>query len=66
VTGKNGRSGISFLFGIIPIRLIAFELKVELACLHLGFLQAEEIGIQALKLLPEFFIATGTNAVYIP
>ena len=43
--GKQGRTGISFLFRIIPILMIAGQLKVDLSFLQLCLLQAENIGI---------------------
>ena len=43
--GKQGRAGISFLFRIIPILMIAGQLKVDLSFLQLCLLQAENIGI---------------------
>ena len=47
--GKQGRTGISFLFRIIPILMIAGQLKVDLSFLQLCLLQAENIGICRLK-----------------
>ena len=38
--GKQGRAGISFLFRIIPILMIAGQLKVDLSFLQLCFMQA--------------------------
>ena len=66
VTGKDSSARIAFLFGIVPIGLITGELEVELSGLHLGFLQAEEVGIEFVKYISEAFVATGAKAVYIP
>lgn len=55
--GKQGRAGISFLFRIIPILMIAGQLKVDLSFLQLCLLQAENIGICRLKVfLKTFFM----------
>ena len=53
--GKQGRTGISFLFRIIPILMIAGQLKVDLSFLQLCLLQAENIGICRLKVFLKFF-----------
>ena len=47
--GKQGRTGISFLFRIIPILMIAGQLKVDLSFLQLCLLQAENIASAASK-----------------
>ena len=53
--GKQGRAGISFLFRIIPILMIAGQLKVDLSFLQLCLLQAENIGICRLKVFLKTF-----------
>ena len=44
--GEDSRSAVSLLFRIVPIRGVAWELDVQLPCLHLCLLQAEEIRIE--------------------
>ena len=66
VAAENRRTAISFLVGIIPPRLITRKLKVELSCLHLRLLQAEEIGIKLRKNLAEILPHYGTQAINIP
>ena len=63
---KNCGTRISFFLGIVPIGPIAWEFDIELTLLHLGLLQAEEIGIERLKHFLEVFAHYGTQAVYIP
>ena len=55
--GKQGRAGISFLFRIIPILMIAGQLKVDLSFLQLCLLQAENIGICRLKVFLKTFFS---------
>ena len=50
--GKQGRTGISFLFRIIPILMIAGQLKVDLSFLQLCLLQAEKIRVKR----PEYIL----------
>ena len=42
------------------------KLQVQLSCLHFRFLQTEEIGIQTFECFSKAFIATSTDAIYIP
>ncbi len=64
--GKQGRAGISFLFRIIPILMIAGQLKVDLSFLQLCLLQAENIGICRLKVLLITFFHAGSQSIYVP
>ena len=66
VAGEYGRTGISFLFSIVPVGLIAFEGHVELSGLHLRFLQAKKVGIERCKTFAKAFSVACAQAVYIP
>ena len=66
VSGESSRSGISLFIGIVPERLISFKVQVKLSCLHLGFLNAEEIGVELTEDVAEAFSFTGPEAVYVP
>ena len=59
VAGIDGGSGIAFLVGIVPEALIAIELQVELSCLHLRLLKAEEVGIHLAEDVAEAFALAG-------
>ena len=63
---KNNCTSIPSFLGLAPIAPIAREFDIELTLLHLGLLQAEEIGIERLKHFLEVFAHYGTQAVYIP
>ena len=58
MAGEDGCSGVAFLVGGVPIALIAFELKVHLALLHLCFLQAEKVGVELAEDVAEAFALT--------
>ena len=62
----DGCSRIAFLLGIVPIRLVTWELQVELPFLHLRLLQTEEVGIERLELLAEPFALASAQAIDIP
>ena len=64
--GIDSRSGIAFLVGIVPIRLITNKFHIDLAFLQFGFLQAEEIGIERLEDFGEALSRHSAQAVYIP
>ena len=64
--GKQGRTGISFLFRIIPILMIAGQLKVDLSFLQLCLLQAEDVGVQRAERVREALGHTGAQSVDIP
>ena len=66
VFGIDGRTGIAFFIGIIPVRLVSRKLQVQLPRLHLGLLQAEEIGVQFYKDVGKAFARHRPKAVYVP
>ena len=55
----DGGSRIAFLVGIVPKALITIELQVELSCLHLRLLKAEEVGIHLAEDVAEAFALAG-------
>lgn len=63
---QTGRAGISFLFRIIPILMIAGQLKVDWSFLQLCLLQAENIGICRLKSIPESLSSCRLQSIYVP
>ena len=64
--GVDGCTRVSFLVGIVPVTLVTEEGHVELTCLHLGLLQAEEVGIQGVEGLFEILTCYGAQAVNVP
>ena len=66
MAGIDGRPGIAFFLGIIPIGLIAQEFQVDLARLQFGLLQAEEIGVELREHIGEAFAGYGPQAVDVP
>ena len=66
VLGVDGCARVTFLLGIVPIALVAIKLKVELPCLHLGFLQAKEIGIETLERCLEVLAHASAQAIHVP
>lgn len=66
VLGEDGRTRIAFLFGVVPIGVVAWEIQVELTGLQFCFLQAKKIGIQRLKCLAEVLAYHGTQSVNVP
>ena len=66
VLGINGCTRVSFFLSVVPITLVALKQKVELSLLHLCFLQAEEVGIEFLKLVLEVLAYASAQAIYIP
>ena len=64
--GIDGCSRISFFVSIIPKRLIARKLQIQLTRLHLGLLQTEEVGIHLLEYLTESLPLTCSQSVHIP
>ena len=62
----DGGAGIAFFIGIIPVGLIAKELKVQLPSLHLCFLQAEKVGVKFRENIGKTFACNGPEAVYVP
>ena len=66
VAGIDGCARISLLLGIVPVAFVAIELQVELTFLHLGLLQAEEVGIERLELALEVLAHASTQAIHVP
>ena len=66
VLGKDGCAGVAFLLGIVPIRLIAIELQVQLTGLHLRFLQAEEVRIYLAEDVAEALAFASPQSVDVP
>ena len=66
MAGIDGRPGIAFFLGIIPIGLIAQEFQVDLTRLQFGLLQAEEIGVELREHIGEAFAGYGPQAVDVP
>ena len=64
--GKDRRAGIALLLGAVPILKIAGGVHLRLLFLHLGFLDAEDIGLTFLKIIQKSFSQTGPQAVDIP
>lgn len=60
VAGVDGSAGVAFLLGVVPVGLIAGEGEVELSGLHLGFLQAEKVGIEGGEDIGEAFGDAGS------
>lgn len=66
VAGIDGSARVAFLLGVVPVRLITLELQVELSGLHLGLLQAKEVGVEPGKAVAEPFVAAGAQSVDVP
>ena len=66
VAGEDGCPGVSLLLGIVPVGRVSVEREVQLSLLHLGLLQAEEVGVQCQEGVSEAFVATGTQPVDVP
>lgn len=66
VTGVDGRARVALLLGVVPVRRVAFEGQIDLPGLHLGLLQAEEVGIQAVEDVGKAFVYAGPQAVDVP
>ena len=66
VPAVDGRSGVALFVGRVPIGGVAGELQVQLARLHLGLLQAEEIGVQVYENVRKPFAGHGPQAIDIP
>ena len=66
VAGIDGGARVAFLLGVVPVRLITLELQVELSGLHLGFLQAEEVGIEPAECVAEAFLVACSQSVDVP
>ena len=66
VLREDSCAAIPFLLGIVPIALIAVESDVQLTLLHLGLLQAEEVGVQRLEDFAEALTVAGPQPIHIP
>ena len=64
--GPDGRAGVAFFLGAVPILLIAGQLHLSLALLHLCLLQTENIRICLFKKIHKSFLHTCTDSIYIP
>ena len=62
----DGRSRVAFLFSIIPVGAVTVKYQVQLPCLQLGLLQAEEVGVQLLENVTKSFANHGPQAVHVP
>ena len=62
----DGRSAVALLVGEVPPRAVSRELQVQLTRLHLGLLQAEEVGIKRLEDFTEILPHYGTQAIHVP
>ena len=63
---EDGCSRVSFLFRIIPVLMVAWQVKADLPLLQFGLLETENIRIRILEEGKKPFVHTGTQAVYIP
>ena len=66
VPAVDGRARVPLLLGIVPIGAVTVKLQVQLSLLHLGLLQAEEIGVQFLEDVGKALAGHCTQAVHIP
>ena len=64
--GVDQSAGIALLLGTVDVFGIAFRLKVRLAGLHLGLLQADGIGVKGSKGFGKALFQAGTKAVHVP
>ena len=62
----DGRPRVALLVGVVPVGAVAVKIQVELARLHLGLLQAKEVGIQFLEDVAKAFSHHGSQAVHVP
>ena len=63
---ENRGPRIAFLFGIVPITLVAFELKIDLSFLQLGFLQAKTVCVELGEGVFKAFLAASSETVDVP
>ena len=63
---KHGRAGITLLFRVIPVGVVALRLKINLTFLELALLNAEYIRIQAPEHILKSLAHTGPESVHIP
>ena len=63
---KDCRAGVAFFLGVIPVLVVARQIKCDLSFLQLGFLDAEKIGICGMKIIEKSFLYTGAQPVNVP
>ena len=63
---KNGRAGIPLLYGAVPKLFIADKADFRLPGLHLGFLDADDIGVRGGEKISKPFVQTGPESIDIP
>ena len=63
---ENRGSRVTFLFGIVPITLVAFELKIDLSFLQLSFLQAKTVCVELSEGVFKAFLAASPETVDVP
>lgn len=66
LTGKYCGSAVPFFLRIVPVALITWEFNVQLAFLHLRFLYAKDVSIQAGEGVTKSFSVAGPKAIDIP
>ena len=62
----DSRARIPFFLGIVPVGGVAVKWQIQLAFLHFGFLQAEEVGVEPVEGFDEALVFTGAEPVHIP
>ena len=63
---EDGRAGIAFLFGTVPILVVARQVEDGLAFLHLRFLQGKDVSIEGAERFHEALFEAGAQAVDVP
>ena len=63
---KDCRAGVAFFLGVIPVLVVARQIKCDLSFLQLGFLNTEKIGICGMKIVEKSFLYTGAQPVNVP
>ena len=66
MAGIDCRSRITLFPGVVPVRTVSGKIQFDLACLQLGFLQAEEIGVQGREYVGKPLLHYGSQAVHVP
>ena len=64
--GKNCGAGIALFLGIVPILMVPRQFQIHLPRLEFGLLEAEEIRVRPIKILPKALSQAGPQAVDIP
>ena len=55
MTSKDGRAGIPFFDGAVPVLLVSWKVQFRLVRLHFRFLHAEEVGVALLEKVVKSF-----------